>query len=403
MAHIHVLSLEARRSGGAGTYTGELVRQLAARGHRIDLICHQADPELDQVCQIHRLPIPRAGRLPWAWRVAVLLRQREYNRYIRTLPLQEPDAVIGSAQQMLPEHACRFPAAPLIYVPHSLVAPLEVQGMPWASLLQRWAAVRVFRSLEEDALNRAFCTIRFTRTGCDSLNLYFGSKIKTRFIILPTPVPIPGPPDRNRFPKVPKLLFVGRLVESKNVAWLIRALYRLAHLPWTCDIVGDGDERQRLEELVHQHELTGRIVFHGHQNQVDAFYCQASLFVFPSRLENSPIVLLEAMSFGIPTLSIRADGRRYLNANHEIVTTDHDGFLAGSEEEFVVKLQELLTSPEHLKEVGAQARSTVEKRNRWEDHILGYERIFEEIQTKSEIRFHPVLSRGASPARSKLR
>ncbi len=379
MAHIHILALEARRSGGAGTYTAELVRQLAARGHRIDLICHQADPDLDPISAVHRLPLPKSGRLPWAWRLAVMLRQHEYNRSIRPLTLEKPDVVIGSAQQMLPEHARRFPSVPLIYVPHSLVAPLEVQGMPWTSKLQRWAAVRVFRSLERAALVQALWTIRFTRTSCDALNHYYGKCIKCRFVVLPTPVPIPDSVGFYRNPGPPKLLFVGRLVESKNVAWLIRCMSRLAHLPWTCDIVGDGEERRRLEEITRQHQLTARMVFHGHQDEVDNFYRQADLFVFSSRLENSPIVLLEAMSYGLPTLSIRADGRRYINANHEIITADHDGFLAENEEDFVEKLRELLGSPERLREAGNQARKTVEKRNRWNDHIQGYERIFAEI------------------------
>jgi glycosyltransferase involved in cell wall biosynthesis len=382
MAHLHILALEACRSGGAGAYTAELIRQLAARGHRIELICHQADPSLQTICEIHRLPMPRASRLPWAWRLAPILRQKEYDRFIRALPLQEPDVVIGSAQQMLPEHWRRFPRAPLIYVPHSLVAPLEVQGMPWISPLQRWAAVRVFRSLEREALARASRTVRFTRSGCDALNLYYGKSIKSRFTVLAIPVPIPELTSRDRPSGAIKLLSMGRLVESKNVAWLLHCLGRLRDKPWTCGIVGEGEERQRLEEISRQSKLTDRVIFHGHQDDVGRFYRQAGLLVFPSRLENSPLVILEAMSYGVPSLSIRADGRSYINANHEIVTADHDGFLADHEEDFVNKLRTLLESPELLREVGHRARQTVEKRNRWDHHVEGYERVFEQVQRK---------------------
>ncbi len=386
MAHLHILALEACRSGGAGAYTAELIRQLAARGHRIELICHQADPSLQTICEIHQLPMPRASRLPWAWRLAPILRQKEYDRFIRALPLQEPDVVIGSAQQMFPEHWRRFPRVPMIYVPHSLVAPLEVQGMPWISPLQRWAAVRVYRSLERKALTRASRTVRFTRTGCDMLNLYYGKSIKSRFTVLPTPVPIPEWAPRDRASGALKLLFVGRLVESKNVAWLLGCLGRLLDLRWTCDIVGEGEERQRLEEIARQSRLTDRVVFQGHQDDVGRFYRQSHLLVFPSRLENSPLVLLEAMSYGVPSLTIRADGRSYINANHEIVTADHDGFLADHEEDFVNKLRALLESPELLREVGHRARQTVEKRNRWDHHVEGYERLFEQLERKIEDR-----------------
>jgi len=395
VARIHILALEACRSGGAGAYTAELIRQLAAHGHQVELICHQADSTLEAICQIHRLPMPQASRLPWAWRLAPILRHREYDRFIRALPLQEPDVVIGSAQQMFPEYWRRFPRVPMIYVPHSLVAPLEVQGMPWTSPLQRWAAVRVFRSLEREALTRASRTVRFTRTGCDTLNLYYGKSIKSRFTVLPTPVRIP---ERRHSAEgssaVPKLLYVGRLVESKNVAWLLDCLGRLVDLPWTCDIVGDGEERPGIEKIARQNKLSDRVVFHGYQEDVGRYYRETDLFVFPSRLENSPLVILEAMSYCVPSLSIRADGQRYFNANHEIITADHDGFLADHEEAFVDKLRTLLGSPKLLREIGARARKTVEKRNRWEDHIAGYERILEELQTKPENKNRQIESTG---------
>jgi glycosyltransferase involved in cell wall biosynthesis len=392
VARIHILALEACRSGGAGAYTAELIRQLAAHGHQFELIGHQADSTLEAICQIHRLPMPQASRLTWAWRLAPILRQKEYDRFLRALPLQEPDIVIGSAQQMFPEYWRRFPNVPMIYVPHSLVAPLEVQGMPWTSPLQRWAAVRVFRSLERQALVRASRTIRFTRTGCDALNLYYGKSVKSRFIVLPTPIPIPELTDAGGHSTIPKLLYVGRLVESKNVAWLLGCLGRLMNSPWTCDIVGNGEERPRLERIARENKLSDRVVFQGHQEDVGHFYREADLLVFPSRLENSPLVILEAMSYGVPSLSIRADRQRYINANHEIITDDHDGFLADHEGAFVDKLQALLGSRELLREVGARARKTVEKRNRWEDHIAGYERILEEIQTKPENKNRPLQS-----------
>ena len=79
---------------------------------------------------------------------------------------------------------------------------------------------------------------------------YYGKSIKPRFVVLPIPVPIPNLPgdfdgmNSKRRPHL-RLLYVGRLVESKNVAWLLRCLNRLNHLSWTCDIVGDGEERPR--------------------------------------------------------------------------------------------------------------------------------------------------------------
>ncbi len=55
MTAIHVLAIEANRSGGAGVYTTELVRRLAARGHRLTLVGYEATADLDQVCTIQRI------------------------------------------------------------------------------------------------------------------------------------------------------------------------------------------------------------------------------------------------------------------------------------------------------------------------------------------------------------
>src|SRR4029079_17697015 len=99
-------------------------------------------------------------------------------------------------------------------------------------------------------------------------------------------------------------------------------------------------------------ELTGRVRFHGHRSEVDTFYRQADLFVFPSRLESFGLVVLEAMSYGVPTLAIRADGKRYRNANHEIISSGRDGLLAGNEQVHGENLRKCLADPRQRRTLG---------------------------------------------------
>src|SRR5437879_5813921 len=107
MAFIHILAVEANRSGGAGVYTAQLARRLAERQHRVALICYDSEPELEAVCEVQRLPRPGFGQWPVVWRLDSLLQQRACNRNLAALRLGEPDCIIGSAQQLTWPHARR--------------------------------------------------------------------------------------------------------------------------------------------------------------------------------------------------------------------------------------------------------------------------------------------------------
>ena len=59
-------------------------------------------------------------------------------------------------------------------------------------------------------------------------------------------------------------------------------------------VVGDGPERAKLEQRARQ--ISERIHFVGHQDDVWAYYFIADVFVLPSLVEGSPLVLFEAMA-----------------------------------------------------------------------------------------------------------
>lgn len=377
MPRVRVLAVEANRSGGAAVYTEELVRQLATRGYRLSLVCFEADRGLSEWAEVRRIPRPEFGHLPLAWRLSGLFQQRACDRAMDRLDLDRPDIVIGSAQQLIRSHARRFADCPLLYLPHSLVASKEVQTYPSGSRLHRFTTSWLFDHIEGWALRKSERTIRFTRAGCDALIEHFGRRVTPRFEILPAPVELPPAPTYGRRAGPVRLLFVGRLVETKNAAFLIEVLARLAHLEWTLDIVGDGEQRGRLEELVESSNLAGRIAFRGHQEDVGRWYSQADLLAFPSRLESAGLVILEAMSHGVPAISIRSDSERYHNVNHEIIFNNIDGFIADDEVHFGSLLAENLSEPGRLIAMGQAAREKIERKHGWYNHINRYEKIID--------------------------
>lgn len=118
------------------------------------------------------------------------------------------------------------------------------------------------------------------------------------------------------------LLFVGRVVRQKGLDVLFEAL---ASLPpallagVTLRIVGDGPARPELEAQAQRLGLSERIRFLGWlgRDELPAAYRSAGAFVFPSRDEGMPNVVLEAMAAGLPVVATRIAGNRDLVVDGE--------------------------------------------------------------------------------------
>lgn len=364
---IHIIALYANRAGGAEVYTTGLARTLASRGHDVTLICHDAERDLVPGVRIRLLPRPDHEHMPLVWRIRPLLLMRQHLRDLRRLRLETPDVAISSAQYLTWAYARTLPRVPIFYMPHAIVAPQLIQGYQWASSLQRRLALAVSARLERQALNAAFRTIRLSEMGCRAMQTFYGDAVSPRFAVLPAPVDLPPLTTRQRGREL-RLLYVGRLAETKNVDFLLHTLSSLPTTAWRLDIVGDGEERARLEALAARRDLLGRVTFHGHQDEVGRYYDAADLFVFPSRMESFGLVLLEAMSHGLPTLTIRHDGVRYANANHEFIQDDVTGLLADGEGAFRERLLDVITYPAPLEAMGGRARAIVEQEHTWIAH-----------------------------------
>ncbi|MCH2164554.1 MAG: glycosyltransferase [Marinovum sp.] len=109
-----------------------------------------------------------------------------------------------------------------------------------------------------------------------------------------------------------KLLFVGRLAAVKGVAVLLEALKPLIqdHPDVHLSLIGDGPERNGLEEQARALGLQDHVTFLGYRNQAEVADALAEhdLFVLPSFAEGVPVVLMEAMAAGRPVLTSRIAG-----------------------------------------------------------------------------------------------
>jgi teichuronic acid biosynthesis glycosyltransferase TuaC len=155
------------------------------------------------------------------------------------------------------------------------------------------------------------------------------------------------------------ILAVGNLIPSKGHELLLRSFVAIKdRFPQlSIEIIGDGPERSRLERIVREQGITGRVRFLGHQSrlQVADAMRRASIFALPSTYEGLGCVYLEAMSAGLPVIACRGQGIE------EIIQPDMNGCLVEPDNllELAETLSGLLQQDELRRTMGIAARHTI--------------------------------------------
>lgn len=103
-----------------------------------------------------------------------------------------------------------------------------------------------------------------------------------------------------------KIVFVGRLIGKKGIAFLVDALSLMpTDMDWELLIFGDGDDRALIEKQIADSGIGKNVKLMGNRplNQIAEAYQQADVFVLPSLRETSGNVLLEAMAYAVPIVA----------------------------------------------------------------------------------------------------
>ena len=117
------------------------------------------------------------------------------------------------------------------------------------------------------------------------------------------------------------ILFVGRLEEQqKGLDLLIQAFSKVCskNKDWILKIVGDGPDKEKLEQLIEGLKLTERIKIEPATNNIKKYYLNSSIFVSSSRWEGFGLVITEAMECGLPVVAFANSGPR------EIITKNYE-------------------------------------------------------------------------------
>ena len=176
----------------------------------------------------------------------------------------------------------------------------------------------------------------------------------------------------------PRLLSVGRLVHQKGLDLAMHALAELKDLEWEWCIAGDGPQINVLRSLANELGIQDRITFPGWRSHAELVECYkgSNLFLFPSRHEGMPNVVLEAMASGLPVVASRIAG------NEELVLDGETGLLFPSEdvESLCVALRKLLIDNSQRQKMGNASRRRVEALYSWENTAQRYALLLERVK-----------------------
>lgn len=173
--------------------------------------------------------------------------------------------------------------------------------------------------------------------------------------------------------------FIGRLDGYKGIAYLLNGFKALL---LDIDkvrllIVGTGPEETHLENLAEDLEINGHVEFRGKQENIPGILCETDIFVLPSLSEGMSNVLLEAMACGLPIVTTSVGG------NSDMVRDRHNGLLVPPRDSDALReaLVELLSNDVFARQLGAQARKTVEENYSLECITDSYLQLYTKLTT----------------------
>lgn len=187
----------------------------------------------------------------------------------------------------------------------------------------------------------------------------------------------PGPSERpslNLPAEVPIALFVGDIKSPrKNLSTLLRAASFIPELH--AAVAGDA-EHSSAPGLAVALGISDRVHFLGKSRRIPAIMRSVDLFVFPSRYEAHPLVVLEAMASGLPII---------LSKNIESVRSFGESLVILQDPEDPELLAELvrglLNSPERREKLGAAARQR-SLALEWSHTTRAYQDVYERLAAR---------------------
>ena len=167
------------------------------------------------------------------------------------------------------------------------------------------------------------------------------------------------------------VLYVGQLIERKNVKTLIMAYSKLKNeLDVALLIVGDGTQKNELKNSCIKNKISDVFFVRFKQKEeLPQYYAIADLFVLPSTQEVWGLVINEAMCCGLPVISTKAAG-----CTEDMIMPGENGFIidAIDVEQLYSAMKEILLDDELARRMGERSLEIIESGFRLDKMINGF-------------------------------
>ncbi len=206
----------------------------------------------------------------------------------------------------------------------------------------KWFRDHIYRRLDRLVVLTRFDLAYYTQRG-------------VKAVLIPNSISIQG----QHTDKKNIAIAIGRHSIEKNFKELIRIWNTISQInqAWELQIIGDGflfEENKQYAKSLN----CKNIRFLPFQKDIVSYYSKASLYLMTSLYEALPMVLLEAQVCGCVCIAYDCD-----TGPRDIIKNGKDGYIipVGQRQEFVDKIQYLISHPAIIAEMGAQARRSSEK------------------------------------------
>ena len=194
----------------------------------------------------------------------------------------------------------------------------------------------------------------------DSLRTFYKKEFKKKGLkckCVYIPNMIDRLPEETSSLKEHNLVSIGRFSREKGFVDLIE-VFHLIHEKnpdWKLHLIGDGAEKNKIVDLIYQYHLNGFVEVHGYlkREQIDEILHKSSIYLMTSYTESFGIVLIEAMSHGIPCVAFSsAEGA------NDLIMSEQNGYLVEERDfkEMATRVLELMKSETKRKKMGKEAR-----------------------------------------------
>lgn len=233
---------------------------------------------------------------------------------------------------------------------------MEARGGIYRLVAKYW------RKKQEKAISKLDSFVVLTQHDADSW-----APVK-KATIIPNPLPFMSHERSNC--KSKKIISVGRYADQKGYDLLIEAWSKIAsdYPDWEVNVYGNGEQEEQLRDLVTKNNIENSFKLNPPSKNIKDKYLESSIYVMSSRFEGFGLVLIEAMSCGLPCISFDCP-----HGPAEIINNGKSGILVenGNTDKLADAMEDLMNDEEKRIRMGQRAQEMAQKyspdniMNRW--------------------------------------